>query len=164
VRTRIIEARSPAGNYGRFLLARMHQEWNVQSEVFDGPVLFNTGYGPKHLWVLDLVTGEGACFLPGGLAAADLEKHRIWVCPLFEPFLVWLYEQDLADLDELPEVVEVDAPLQLRGYRRPGPDESRWLEAVDEVRTGYEDDSPESEAVRTSIRRLLYLADESRPR
>ena len=60
-----------------------------------------------HLVVLDLQTGEGAIFMPGGLAAADLDKHGIWVCPLFEPFLAWLYKQDLSDLDALPAVVEI---------------------------------------------------------
>lgn len=75
------------------------------------------------MWVLDLQTGEGAFFRPGGYAAADLEKHRVWVCPLFEPFLEWLYRQDLTDLGQLPRLVELpDAEFAMRGYRRAGPD------------------------------------------
>jgi hypothetical protein len=45
------------------------------------------------------------------------------VCPLFEPFLEWLYEQDLTDLSTLPRRVELpDAEFSFTGYRRPGPD------------------------------------------
>lgn len=52
----------------------------------------------------------------------DLDKHRVWVCPLYEPFLNWLYAQDLADLDKLPDLVDIpDAEFQMHGYRRPGP-------------------------------------------
>jgi hypothetical protein len=84
------------------------------------------GWTPKHVWVLDLQTGEGAFFAPGGLASADLEKHRVWVCPMFEPFLTWLYKQDLSDLDALPGLVnftQEEAPFAMSGYRRPGPKE-----------------------------------------
>jgi hypothetical protein len=47
--------------------------------------------------------------------------------PLFEPFLTWLYQQDLADLDKLPDFVEIDekiAPFSMAGYRRPGPEDT----------------------------------------
>jgi len=88
-------------------------------------LLSTRGWSHDHVWVLDLETGEGACFRPGGLAHADLNKHRIWVCPLFEPFLEWLYDQDLTDLTVLPDLVTLtlkEAPFSMFGYRRPGPD------------------------------------------
>lgn len=38
-----------------------------------------------------------------------------------EPFVEWLYQQDLTDLDALPRYVEFpDAEFALAGYRRPG--------------------------------------------
>jgi hypothetical protein len=38
---------------------------------------------------------------------------------MFEPFLTWLYAQDLSDLQALPDYVELpDAPFALAGYRR----------------------------------------------
>jgi hypothetical protein len=43
--------------------------------------------------------------------------------PLFEPFLNWLYQQDLTDLEKLPALVEFtfeEAPPALHGYRREG--------------------------------------------
>jgi hypothetical protein len=44
-----------------------------------------------------------------------------WVCPLFEPFLEWLYQQDLTRIEELPSHVDLpEAEFQLHGYRRPG--------------------------------------------
>jgi hypothetical protein len=84
-------------------------------------LLGTVGWTRTHLWVLDLETGEGACFKPGGLASADLQKHKIWVCPLFEPFLVWLYEQKLDDLQQPPDHIDLpkralrDARLSPRG-------------------------------------------------
>jgi hypothetical protein len=76
----------------------------------------------EYIFVLDLQTGEGAMFRHGGFARADLNKHKIWVCPLFEPFLEWLYEQDVDVLSCLPDTVDLpNAPFELRGYRRAGP-------------------------------------------
>lgn len=125
--TKIIEFASVEGNWGKFLIGRMDTEWEVPSNVdTDRPVMRFRGWSPKHLWVMDLETGEGALFMPGGYARGDLNKHRIWVCPLFEPFLTWLYQQDLADLSALPSAVQLEGvPLQTYGYRRPGPD---WFE------------------------------------
>lgn len=124
MQTKIIEATSPQGNYGKFLLGRMDAEWGRKS-VIERPIqglalLYSLGWVPEHLWVLDLQTGEGALFRPDGLASADLNKHQIWVCPLYEEFLKWLYLQDLTDLAQLPETIEIDAPFSMQGYRRSG--------------------------------------------
>ena len=130
--TRIIEASSPQGNWGKFLVGRFdQQEWGRRSStpgvmtqrplMTQVPLLAKLGWGPEHIFVMDLQTGEGATFRHGGFAPADLNKHRIWVCPLFEPFLVWLYRQDVATLANLPAWVSLDAPLAMAGYRRPGP-------------------------------------------
>ena len=122
VKTKIIEATSNSGNWGKFMVCRFTDEWRIKSgisNVLPGKarppeeppdqlgLLRRVGWHELHLVVLDLQTGEGAIFMPGGLAAADLDKHGIWVCPLFEPFLAWLYKQDLSDLDALPAVVEI---------------------------------------------------------
>ena len=88
------------------------------------PLLPSRGWTPKHMLVLDLQTGEGSIFYPGGLAVADLEKHKVWVCPLFQPFLEWLYTRNLTDIDKLPALVELpNAPGAVYGYRRSGPKE-----------------------------------------
>lgn len=121
------------GNWGRFLVGVLDTEWEWTSDTADGMrTLTTTGYSHDSLWVLDLVTREGANFAPHGLAAADLDKHRIWVCPMFEPFLAWLY-RELAGvrgwhyvdtLAQLPQVVELpDAPFALYGHRREGNDD-----------------------------------------
>lgn len=117
-----------AGNWGRFMIARYEQEeWDRRS-VLD-PVhprtLYTAGHSKEVCVVFDLVTGEGAMFVPGGLASADLHKRRIWVCPLFEPFLAWLwqwYRQHKDNwFDILPQAVALpDAPFETHGYRRPG--------------------------------------------
>ncbi len=121
--SKLIEVTSPSGNWGKFALLRFDQEWAVRSQMSEGSfgLLRNLGWTREHLWVLDLQTGEGAFFRPGGLAAADLTKHKIWCCPLYEPFLTWLYQQNLDDLGKLPDLVELDAPFSMSGYRRPGP-------------------------------------------
>jgi hypothetical protein len=111
-------------NWGKFMVARFDgEDWAERSQVDPARGLIRgRGWSPEHLMVFDLQTGEGALFRPGGFAHADLEKHRVWVCPMFEPFLTWLYGQDLSDLDALPRVIELaDVPMAFAGYRRPGP-------------------------------------------
>lgn len=125
MKTKIIEATQGVGgpNHGKFLIAHLDMEWERKSAATGPgrPLLARIGWAPGHIIVFDLQTCEGAAFRPGGIPSADIEKHRIWVCPLFEPLLKWLYEQDLSDLDRLPDSVELrGAPFALRGYRRSG--------------------------------------------
>lgn len=124
--TKIVEATNGPNNWGKFLLARHDTtEWNHQSHVDPGVHLIpSLGPHPNDIWVLDLQTGEGARFTPRphAHASGDLDKHRVWVCPLFEPFLAWLYERNLTDLTTLPDHVDLTpAPAMMFGYRRPGP-------------------------------------------
>ncbi len=143
MKTRIIEAWNPGPvNWGKFLLGRFDSEWSHRTAIEGGddlPLLrTHCGWGNDHLLVLDLATGEGAVFKPGGHAAADLNrKHRIWVCPLFEPFLAWLYEQDLTDLDALPATVVLSAAPQLFGYRRQGGPKGQIILDVDPEVEGF---------------------------
>lgn len=114
-------------NHGKFAVGRLAAElaWRSSLPGFEGrPLLASIGYNAPDLWVLDLQTCEGAAFRHGGHASNDLAKHRIWVCPLFEPFLWWLYAQDVNDLGALPRHVSLpDAPSALYGYRRGSPPE-----------------------------------------
>lgn len=124
MRTRIIEATN-GFNWGKFLLGQLDVEWKLRSAMVDAgeaPLLRQVGMAPDQLLVVDLQTCEGALFSarPSGHPSSDLHKHQIWVCPMFEPFLSWLYQQDVSDLDALPSLVEVDAPSAFAGYRRPG--------------------------------------------
>lgn len=132
MKTKIIEAvqsKAVPGNWGKFMVMVPDEEWAYRSQVnteFSGPLLRSVGWSAEHVWVLDLQTGEGAFFRAGGYAKADLNKHQIWVCPLCEPFLEWLYERyredPRLDIGSLPDVVELpDAEFALAGYRRPGP-------------------------------------------
>lgn len=108
-------------NYGKFLVGRFEEEWEYRSLVSDRPLLSKLGWTAQHLLVLDLATGEGALFRHHGLASSDLHKHRVWVCPLFEPFLAWLYRQDVTDLTTLPALVQIEDPTSaMHGYRREG--------------------------------------------
>ena len=124
MQVKLIEA-SNGGNWGKFAVCRWDAaEWAIASSLPDasgGSLLRRIGTSPEAVWVLDLQTREGASFQPGGLASADLEKHRVWVCPMFHPFLEWLYAQDLTDLAALPAYVDLpDAPFAFAGYRRAG--------------------------------------------
>lgn len=123
---KIIEVTNDQQNWGKFMLFRMGvQEWarksTVEGHTRDSFLLNDIGWNPRAIWVLDLQTREGAAFSPGGLAKADLNKHKIWVCPMFEPFLEWLYKQDVSDLSKLPNAINLpDAPFAYEGYRRSG--------------------------------------------
>ncbi len=125
MKTKIIEATSNEFNWGKFMICRFTpDEVAVRSEVDGGRSIIRArGWDPdRHFWVLDLQTGEGACFSKGH-AGADLNKHKVWVCPLFEPFLAWLYTQDVTDLDALPGLVDLPhAENAMHGYRRKGPE------------------------------------------
>lgn len=127
MKTKFIEATNGPQNWGKFMVGRFSDdEWATPSALPDingGSLLRTIGTHPSGVWVLDLQTKEGAMFVPGGYAPADLHKHRIWVCPMFEPFLTWLHEQDLSDLDALPAHIDLpDAPFAMSGYRREGPE------------------------------------------
>lgn len=125
VKTQIVEVTNGPLNWGKFLVGQFDaREWAHESAVSPGRLLQQIGHNDRgnQLWVLDLQTCEGAQFRVGGLASADLNKHRIWVCPMFEPFLTWLYEHWDGDLEHLPTHVDlIDAPFSMHGYRRDGP-------------------------------------------
>jgi hypothetical protein len=125
--TKIIEAtqdKSQGFNWGKFLLGKFDHEWEYTSALDKGrPLLSARGWDTRNILIVDLQTGKGAIFSPHGLASADLKKHAIWVCPMYEPFLEWLYKQDLSDIAKLPDLVEIpNAPGAMSGYRRPGPE------------------------------------------
>jgi hypothetical protein len=122
--SKFVEVTNGPNNWGKFMVARFNTEYAYRSNIAEQmPLLRTIGWTHRHIIVFDLQTGEGASFLPGGRAAYDLDKHRIWVCPLFEPFLEWLYKQDLTDLSKLPATIDLpDAPVAMSGYRRKGPD------------------------------------------
>lgn len=119
--TQFIEA-TDSFNWGKFMVARFDaEEWARRSQIAEGAFLLKEiGWASCHILVWDMQTGEGAIFLPGGSAVADLNKHAVWVCPMFEPFLSWLYDQDLSDITALPPMVLLEGPKALAGYRRPG--------------------------------------------
>lgn len=145
-----IEAESDEGNWGKFMVACFEpEEWRRRSAVDPLRGLLGTiGWDAANpqVIVFDLQTCEGAAFRPGGHAHNDLnEKHKVWVCPLFEPFLEWLYANwneyervsregsnaewraarganPVADwIEQLPPIVKLTGvPLQMYGYRRTG--------------------------------------------
>jgi hypothetical protein len=125
VRTQIIEVTNGPRNWGKFLVGQFDDEWTHPSAIGGrDSLLAERGWTHEHVLVLDLQTGEGALFRLGGYAKADLDKHRVWVCPMFEPFLEWLYANWRPN-EELPPVVDLpDAEFQWAGYRRPGPEAS----------------------------------------
>jgi hypothetical protein len=123
-------------NWGKFMLARFDsEEWGRRTLVDDSPfpLLMRCGWTFEHVWVLDLATGEGALFKPGGQVAIDLEKHRVWVCPMFEVFLGWFYAHPECwlDLAAVPQLItltdeETRAASALYGRRRSGPAANDW--------------------------------------
>jgi len=121
MKIKLIEVTNGPQNWGKFLLGRFDDEWEYKSVIDGRSIIGGRGWDRDTLLVLDLQTGEGALFRPGGLASADLNKHKIWVCPMYEPFLTWLWAQknpfDIPAHVDLPE-----AEFQMAGYRRPGPE------------------------------------------
>lgn len=123
MKTRLIEATNGPRNWGKFLIGELDHEWQHDSVISPGRgLLAQRGWDPRGgtLLVMDMETLEGAFFRVGGSASVDLEKHKIWVCPLFEPFLAWLYV-NFTTIEALPAHVDLpEAEFEVRGYRREG--------------------------------------------
>ena len=123
-------------NWGKFMVAMFDDGERAYESKVDPPrkLLRANGWHPDVRWILDLQTGEGALFGPAllpGRHAYDLEKHKIWVCPMYECFLGWFYAhpEHHADIRTLPPLLELtDAETMkasaMYGYRRPGPSSS----------------------------------------
>lgn len=128
MKTAFVEATQPSNfNHGKFLVGVFEpDEWaRLTTLGMAGVALLDyTGWTREHIYVLDLATGEGAIFKPGGFAKADLNKHKIWVCPMFEPFLTWLYrfirDNPANWFSVLPSELEIEAEASMYGYRRAG--------------------------------------------
>src|SRR4051794_28790330 len=132
--THFIEASQSADgfNHGKFMLGRLSKVEAAARSALPGyeseslwTISGRRRLNPRSTLVLDLQTGEGAAFALRGLAVADLAASKIWVCPMFEPFLCWLYEQGLGDgsgdIKALPRFVALPgAEGALYGYRREG--------------------------------------------
>lgn len=135
MRTKIVEATNNNFNWGKFLLGDFDvDELSYRSLIDQGLLIRGRGWGPGHLLVFDLQTGEGSWFRLGGYAKHDLDKHRIWVCPMFEPFLEYLYRWHSEGKDpfDLPGLLDIkDAPPAMSGYRRSGPED----DIIDHVKT-----------------------------
>lgn len=126
--TRFVEVTNGEFNWGKFLVARLDHEEVLRPSVISpefGSLIRQRGWSKTDILVLDLETCEGAVFSPRGTyARGDLKKHQIWVCPMFEPFLGWLYQQDLTDLSLLPDSLDLpDAKFMAQGHRRTGPED-----------------------------------------
>ncbi len=123
------------GNWGKFMVGRYTDVELAEPARFPGcerarRLVNLTGPGRQDIWVLDLQTGEGARFPIEFASTTDvrhqLNKHRIHICPLYEPFLAFLYGYIDAHRrtwwEDLPRVVEMPAAeFRLFGRRRPGP-------------------------------------------
>lgn len=123
--TKFVEVTNGPRNWGKFLLGRFtDEEWNMRSAIGGMHVrlLPSIGWARDHIWVMDLQTCEAVGVSIGGSAHADLNKHKVWVCPMFEPFLEWLYKQKLPlDFSKIPAHVDLpDAEFAMHGYRREG--------------------------------------------
>lgn len=133
MKLKFIEVTNGPRNWGKFAVGEFsYDDWQTQSAVAtvgNSKHLSDRGWTREHKLVLDLQTGEGAIFKMGGMAAADLHKHRIWVCPMFGPFLEWLYQQDTRDLSTLPDHVDLpDAPFYMAMPRNRGPGQAEVME------------------------------------
>lgn len=124
--TQIVEVINKNQNWGKFLIGKFNRdEWDRTTKIGPPtslPLLVQRGWATYHRLVLDIETGEAVMVSPGGSAHADLNKHQIWVCPMFEPFLEWWYKEwPAVDVGTFPDVVQLpDAEFQWAGYRRPG--------------------------------------------
>jgi hypothetical protein len=106
--TKIVEVTNGRA-WGKFLIGWFDLvEWARHSAILPGdaslgqhPLLSLSGWSPEHFLLLDLDTGEGRLFKHRGLADQDMANKHLFVGPMFEPFLTWLYDQPLEDVRSL---------------------------------------------------------------
>jgi hypothetical protein len=154
MKLKFVEVTNGLANWGKFAIGTFTpEEWQQRAVIDGGSLIAGRGWTDRHIWVLDLQTGEGAMFRPGGSAKADLDKHALWVCPMYEHFLIWLYARvgDAKDvaaaIAALPDHHDLpDAPFAMSGYRRPGP--------MDDTVTKLRD---ERDQLRAAVRRACDL-------
>ena len=126
MKTRLVEVTDGAF-YGKFLVGKFDEaEWRHEGEIpkesIIRPVPYALldicGWSRDHLLVLDLETGNGTIFRPGGALDYDMEKRKMgYVCPLYRTFLGWLYEHAARtgsiDLDDIPAVLHMGPVMAL---------------------------------------------------
>lgn len=181
--TQFFEVVSDQGNWGKFMVGRFTDvEWARPSAVEAGrPLMAACGWGSgpvnrvenevgvetgtvdrpgsiEHVLIVDMQTGEGGMFIPGGLPRADLQKHGIWVCPMFELFLEGFYNRvKLVGLDAVfadpiklfrvgPEI-----ELRLQGHRHNGPRDFAVL--MEKVQAHL--DAPRSQGAKRELTTLM---------
>lgn len=115
--TKIIEATRDEGLLDQFLIGRFDDEWWRRGLVngIQQSLLRQEGWGRDHLLVMSLTRpGNGSIFAvrKNAYPRADMEKRRLEFSALMEPFLEWLYQQDLTDLQALPDVVELEGMFE----------------------------------------------------
>jgi len=67
MKTKIIEVTNNELNWGKFLLGEFtEEELAYRSKIDEGFLIRGRGWGPEHILVFDLQTGEGAWFKLGG--------------------------------------------------------------------------------------------------
>lgn len=120
--TKIIEG-SDGGAYGKWLVGQLDEHERARTTSLPGYEGSHSiwtfggarklGAHPGAVLVLDLQTGQGGVFIPGPSSSpdADLDKAKIWVCPLFRDFFRWLYTQDMADVTQLPDFIDLSRYL-----------------------------------------------------
>lgn len=126
MRTKIVEA-TQGLNFGKFLVGELDEKEIAHPSSIDvgKSTIRACGFGDvgRWRWVMDLQTREGIFVQFGGVAVNDLNKHQVWVCPMFEPTLVKLYEYGSAPVESLPDLIELPADVggALYGHRRNAP-------------------------------------------
>lgn len=107
-------------NWGKLAVGTFERhEWEYVSHVAAEPLLARLGHGPSTRLFLDLATGEGALFDCSQGLLPQLARHKIWVCPMFEPGLTEFAKHDIHwDPDEWRPHVDVQTLFQFEGFRR----------------------------------------------
>lgn len=114
---KFIEA-SDGTAHGKFMLARMDAELATRSGLpgYEDEPLMTVGgrrkFNSHSTLVVDLQTGRGAALALDPFSYTKLDEGgRMWVCPMFRPFLKWLCLQGLGmgagDITALPSYVEI---------------------------------------------------------
>lgn len=128
-KSKIVEVSSGKDkNWGRLMVMKFTEEEKGRKSAFhkSSTIWKEDTPSDRHIIVYDLITGEGATFDLSKDLVPQLYKHQIWVCVLYEPFLVWLQEfMKKNSFNNIPDFVELEAEKEYTGFRH-----GTWIETL----------------------------------
>lgn len=106
MKTKIVEVESANLDlWGKFMVGQFDEEWQQRSVVDErtSPLMWQLGWTPDWLLVVDLSIGNGAMYTMKGVDERARYKEGTYFCPMQPAFVHWLRAEWKGKLEDLPD-------------------------------------------------------------